>query len=120
MSYSVLKGKVTPSDVAPPEEKPEAEPSSGKCPHGYYLQTACWHCQPQLDTLLYADIPAYSALKVGDVVCRRIRPDERGVVSSIVYKWTDSVHMKDIWVDFCNRGRSTPYTPDELLKVKVQ
>jgi hypothetical protein len=136
VAYSVSKGKVLGTDVPPPEE-PEDEsayevtvPLGDKCPHGYFNHAACIQCFPiapnhsetkqlPITVSLYIDVYAFTALKVGALVCRRIRPEVIGMVKSISYAFKDSTCMRDVWVDFSNSGRSTPYQPTELLLLKV-
>lgn len=131
MAYSVIKGKVTSNDVPPVEEKEtvyaeEVEvPLKDRCPHGFYVHSACHRCNPPKNFPVVAssfiDVEAWSPLKIGDKVCRRIRTNEIGTVTSITYVFQDSKCMRDIWIAFCEQtSRSTPYKPEELLQVRVQ
>lgn len=131
MAYSVLKGKVTSNDVPPVEEKETVSevvvPLEDRCPHGFYVHSACHRCNPPFFPPVVAthhsfiDVEAWSPLKIGDKVCRRIRTNEIGTITSITYVFTDSKCIRDIWITFCEgTARSTPYKPEELLQVRVQ
>lgn len=141
MAYTVLRGKVGPDDVAPPEE-PEDDsdfrdalasavelPLKEPCAHGFHIRTACYMCNPlpvkrlptpEVSSDLYDDIYPWYNLKIGAKVCRRIRTNEIGTVTNITYAFTNSHHMREIWIDFGSNSRSTPYSPNELFQLKVQ
>lgn len=72
------------------------------------------------DPTIYEDIYSWSLVTVGCKVARRIRLEQTGRITSIEYTFTDSKHIRNIFVKWNDRVHATPYTPDELLRMRIQ
>jgi hypothetical protein len=157
LAYRPKAGIVRPDAEVPEEVEIEADPYSAnlplgeKCPHGFYVRSACHQCHPPVEYKpvvrdlravgalltdkskepqkiyyspssmdMYEEITAATVLHIGDRVVRRIRVDEVGEVMRVERVFSGSIAIRNVWVDFCNSGRSTPYEPRELWRIKVQ
>lgn len=69
---------------------------------------------------LYDDIYPWSAVTVGCKVARRIKTNQIGIVTMLEYCFTDSKHIREVWVEWEGKANATPYTTDELLRLRVQ